>query len=307
MENKKQLVGYDSKTGLYTFKVESGYNQTMEVNGNAISDPLLGFRNGELFTTLTKPESIVYKSKNRVISGYRNVKNGEIMPLEQYRETVDKINKTKTYDESLEDFTYDSIKDEVFALTFYRTYAEGIYKDVETEISAEIEIIEYPVSEYKEITPLYSLDAKNVFDTKCKYVPQNIEMFYEVCEKYGIDKSRITIPTHSGLQYVKIDDTYLTGMEEYQKFSSGLFIGSYQECINKRQYHIQRLMNIVELHLAKSSKKVLDKNTVGSLIKELLTIKSSVYGLHVKTTSSPSQRGLLSKLDALIEIYKQLA
>jgi hypothetical protein len=307
MTNKKQLVGYDSKTGFYTFKVESGYNQTMEVNGKLASDPLLGYKNGELFITSEKPESIIYRNKGRVLSGYKNPKTDEIISVEEFRETVGRIDKTRIFDNDLDAYIYDSIKDEVFALTFYRTYTQGIYEDNETETSVEIEIIEYPVSEYKEITPLYSVDAKHIFETKCKYVPQTIEMFYEICQKYGIDKSRITIPTHSGLQYAKIDDGYLTGIEDFQKSIPTSVIDTYEGCINRRQAHYQRLTDIIELHLAKSSKKVLDKNTVGALIKELLIIKSSVSRLDVKSKDFNSQRSLESKLNELIEIYKQLA
>jgi hypothetical protein len=55
MENSIK-VGYDSQTGFYTFK--NGFNTTMEVNGKSTSDPLRGFRSGELVVTSEKPESI---------------------------------------------------------------------------------------------------------------------------------------------------------------------------------------------------------------------------------------------------------
>jgi hypothetical protein len=61
------------------------------------------------------------------------------------------------------------------------------------------------------------------------------------------------------------------------------------------------------MHLAKRSQKVLDKGTVGELLKELLVLKGRVSGLDVKQKDYSSQRSLNVKISELIETYKQLA
>jgi hypothetical protein len=69
----------------------------------------------------------------------------------------------------------------------------------------------------------------------------------------------------------------------------------------------KRLNDMISMHLAKTSQKILDKGMVGDLLKELLTLKSRVSGLDVKQKDYNSQRSLVVKMNELIETYKQLA
>jgi len=138
-------------------------------------------------------------------------------------------------------------------------------------------------------------------------MPNNMALFYEVCEKYGIDKSRIEMPSHSGLRFAKIDDTYLTGAEDFEKSMANQIIGTYEECIARMESARKRLDDIVSMHMAKRSQKVLDKNTVGELLKELIIVKNRISGLDVKQKDYSSQRSLNVKMNELIETYKQLA
>jgi hypothetical protein len=303
MENSIK-VGHDSQTGFYTFKTL--YSNTMEVNGKSIVDPLKGFSRGELVITSEKPETITYKTSGRKLIGYDNTEDLTTISVEKYKEVEAKVNLTREWDEDSEEFTYSNLEDEVFALRFARTY-KPIYESVDEVHNLEIEFIEYPVSAYKNIIPLYSIEANNVFETKCRFVPNNIEMFLEVCTSFGIDKSRIDIPTHSGLRYAKIDDTYLTGAEDAEKASGITTIGTYDECLARMNSNRQKLEDMVSMHLAKRSQKVLDKGTVGELLKELLVLKGRVSGLDVKQKDYSSQRSLNVKISELIETYKQLA
>ncbi len=306
MEKKQSIkVGYDAQTGMYTF--QSLYNSTMEVNGKSIVNPLTGFKSGELFVISEKPETITYKISGRVVSAYENTETGQTISIDEYKAIQTEINKTRKYNDDTDEYEYDSIEAEVAAVRFSRSYSP-IYENTEAVHELEIEMIEYPVSAYKNIIPLHSLDAKNIFETKCKYMPNNIELFYEVCKKYGIDKSRIDIPTHSGLRYAKIDDSYLTGSEDFEKSaSSASMIGTYEECVSRMNAARKRLDDMISMHLAKRSQKVLDKGTVGELLKELLIVKNRVTSLDVKQKDYNSQRSLTVKMNELIETYKQLA
>jgi hypothetical protein len=297
-------VGYDSQTGFYTFK--NGFNTTMEVNGKSTSDPLRGFRSGELVVTSEKPETITYKTSGRKLISYDNIEDLTTISIEKYKEVEAKINLTREWDEDSEEFTYSNLEDEVFALRFARTY-KPIYENVEEIHNLEIEFINYPVSAYKCIIPLYSINAENVFETKCKYTPNNTELFFEICAQYNIDKNRIELPTHSGLRFIKIDDSYLSGAEDFEKTSGLTIIDTYEACVIKMNTNRKKLEDLISMHLAKRSQKVLDKNTVGELLKDLLSIKSRVSGLDVKQKDYTSQRSLVTKMNELVETYKQLA
>lgn len=297
-------VGYDSQTGFYTFK--NMFNTTMEVNGKSVSDPLRGFRSGELTVISEKPETITYKTSGRKLIGYDNTEDITTISLEKYKEIEAAISKTREYDEDSEEFTYANLEDEVFALRFYRTH-KAIYENVDEVHNLEIEFIEYPVSAFKSIIPLYSIDAANIFETKCKFVPNNTELFFDVCASYGIDKSRIDIPTHSGLRYIKIDDKYVTGMEDFEKTASQSIIGTYEECIARMNSNRKKLEDAISFQIAKQSQKVLDKATVGHLLTELKILQNSVYGLDVKQKEYASHRSVQNRINELINVYKQLA
>ncbi len=302
---KSIKVGHDSQTGMYTF--QSLYNSTMEVNGKSIANPLTGFKSGELFVTSEKPEIITYRVSGRVVAAYKNTETDRTISIEEYKAFQNVINSTRTYNDDTDEYEYNSIEAEVTAVRFARTYTP-IYEDQTTVHELEIEMIEYPVSAYSNIIPLHSLDAKNIFETKCKYVPNNLQLFHEVCENYGIDKSRIDIPSHSGLRYVKLDDTYLSGTEDFEKSaSSSSIIGTYEDCVARMNTARKFLSDIVSMHLAKRSQKVLDKGTVGELLKELITVKNKITSLDVKQKDYNSQRSLAVKMNELIETYKELA
>jgi hypothetical protein len=303
-------VGYDSQTGFYTFNLGYYNFADMKVNGKSLINPLTGVvKQGELYVISEKPETISYSRTATDCTGYTHVETGTVITKEEYNEMQAEINASRTYDEDSEEFIYDEVEDEVKAIRFYRAY-KPLYENVKTEYkyNLEIELIQYPVSAYKNIVPLYSLDAKNVFETRCEYLPDTIELFYEICAQYGIDKTRVDVPNHSNLRYAKIDDTYLTGMEEFEKSvnSTGM-IGTYDECVTKMNSTRKRLEDVVSLHLAKRSQKLLDKGTVGELLKELLALKNRVLGLDVKQKDYSSLRALTTKITELIETYTQLA
>ena len=306
MENSIK-VGYDSRTNLYTFKTPGSYSATnICVNGNPITDPLRGQKVGELMTINERPETITYETSERKLIGYDNTETITTISVKEYQEIVAKIEKTRDYDDDNDEFTYNTIEDEVFATRFFRTHV-AIYETVKTVHNMEIEFISYPVSEYSNIVPLYSIDAKNVFETKCKFTPNNIQTFKDICRARGIDDSRIDIPTHSGLRFVKIDTKFVSGMEEFEKNSNREIIATYEECVAKMNLIKTNLTELINFHFAKQSQNVLDKATVGHLLSQLQILQNSVYGLDVKVKDYNSQRAVQNRIVELINVYKELA
>ena len=304
MENTIK-VGYDSKTDLYTFKTPGTYSaKNVCVNGKPLEDALRLNKVGELMTIKEKPESITYEMGKNELLGYDN--GTTVISVKEYQEFVNIIEKTRQYDDDEDELVYDSIEDEVTAIRFFKTYSK-VYQTFTSTHNMEIEFIEYPVSEYSNIIPLHSIDAKNIFETNCKFIPNNLQIFKDICKARGIDDSRITIPSHSGLRYVQIDKKYISEMEEFQKFSERETIGSYETCINRMNTIKNNLLEIMNFHFAKHSQNVMDKSTVGALLTQLYTLKSSIIGLDVKVKDSNAKRGIASSINDLIDIYKELA
>ena len=304
MENSIK-VGYDSQTGLYV--VKTIYNRALIVNGKPLVDALRGTSNGaDLITISEKPETVTYKTNSRNLIGYDNVENMTTISLKEYNKILEKVVESKTYNEELDEDVYNTIEDEVFATRFFRTY-KAIYENVEEVHNMTIEIIEYPVSAYKNIVPLHSMDAKHILETNCKFTPNNNELFFEICESYGIDRSRIEIPTHSGLRFVKIDNSYVSGMEDFEKSASLSIINTYDKCIERMNDNRKKLDDLISFHLAKQSQKKLDNATVGNLLAQLKILQNSVYGLDVKAKEHNSQRAISNKIAELINTYKEHA
>lgn len=299
-------VGYDSRTNLYTFKIPGGYSaKNVCVNGQPITDPLRGQKVGELMTINERPETITYETSERKLIGYASQGIPTTISVEEYNKTVAKINETRI-DDGDDEFIYKTIEDEVFATRFFRTH-KAIYGTQTTVHNMDIEFISYPVSEYSNIIPLYSIDAKNVFETKCKYEPINLDTFFEVCKEFGVTKDRIDVPSHSGLRYVKIDGKYISGMEAFEKTQNRTVIATYDECVGRMNATRSKLKELVSFHFAKQSQKVLDKATVGHLLSQFRILQNSVYGLGVKVKDESSQRAVLSRINELIKVYKELA
>lgn len=304
MENSIK-VGYDSQTGLYV--VKTIYNKTLIVNGKPLIDALRGTSNGaELITISEKPETIIYKNTIRKLIGYDNTEDMTTIGLTEYNKILEKINSTREYDEDSEQYDYATLEDEVFATRFFRTY-KAIYESVEEIHNMEIEIIEYPVSAYKNIVPLHSMDAKHILETNCKFTPNNNELFFEVCESFGIDKTRIDIPTHSGLRFVKIDGSYVSRMEDFDKSASLSIISTYEKCIERMNDNRKKLEDLIGFHIAKQSQKKVSDATVGNLLTQLQYLQNSVRSLDVKAKEGNSQRAILTRVGELINTYKEQA
>ena len=304
MENSIK-VGYDSQTGLYV--VKTIYNKTLIVNGKPLVDALRGTSNGADFITISeKPETIIYKNTIRKLIGYDNTEDMTTIGLTEYNKILEKINSTREFDEDSEQYDYATLEDEVFATRFFRTY-KAIYESVEEIHNMEIEIIEYPVSAYKNIVPLHSMDAKHILETNCKFTPNNNELFFEVCTSFGIDKSRIDIPTHSGLRFVKIDGSYVSGMEDFDKSASLSIIATYEKCIERMNDNRKKLEDLIGFHIAKQSQKKVSDATVGNLLTQLQHLQNSVRSLDVKAKEGNSQRAILTRVGELINTYKEQA
>jgi len=298
-------VGFDPQTNLYTFKTPVDYSiKNLDVNGKNLVDPLLGYKAGTLMITSEKPETITYKSSNRKHIGYDNIEDHSTISPKEYNETIVSFN--REYDDDNEEHVYVDLETEIKATRFIRNH-KRIYDTIETVHDLEIEMVEYPVSAYTEIVPLYSMDAKNVLETKCTYTPNLMELLMIELDKYGIDKMSIKIPTHSGIRYVQENNKYITGIESFQKSYDRPLIGMYVDCVAKMKKTKEALTELIKFHFAKQSINTLDKTTVGNLLTSLSILQNSVYGLDIKVKDESSKRAVQTRINELVTEYTKLA
>jgi hypothetical protein len=293
-------VGYDQLTNLYMIKPIN--HHPLEVNGKLLSDPIFGYRHDRVYIMSEKPETINYKLYKSITSSYTNTNTDVEISIEEYKSFVDKINLNRSYNDSTDEYVYNTIEDEIYATRFFK-FHKANYEKIEETYELEIEIIDYPVSAYESIIPLYSLNSKDVFNTKCEYTTNHLKTLYEICNQYGIDRSRISVPSHSGLRYVKIDNNYLTG-EDNLKYSN--IIDTYEKCIERMNNDRKKIEDMVNLYLAKISQKTIDKSKLGYLVSKLEIIKNIVSGLETKTKSYNSHKSIIESINELIDTYKKL-
>jgi hypothetical protein len=302
---EKIKVGYDPQTLLYTIKLPNLYGiNNLSVNGRPLLDPMLGFNQGNLVITSIKPTNITYNKDKTNHVGWLNTENDFIMSVEAYQEIVSSFN--RTFCDHTEEWKYANIEAEIKATIFIRNHSKKYAVESET-ISLEIEMIKYPASKYKEIIPLYSMDANNVFETKCMYTPDLMGLLMECLLSHGVTSDYIKIPTHSGIRYVQENDKYITGIEDFQKRHDKSFIGMYSECVSKMEDVKEKLINIVDFHFNKQSNNILNKATVGSLITSLNILQNSIYCLDVKVKDENAKRALNIRINELVTVYQKLA
>jgi len=305
MKKETIKIGYDKETSLYTMKAPASYSiNNLEVNGVSILDPLQGYSSGSLIVTSIKPETITYKKTSNKHIGYDNIEDHSTISPKEYNETIVSFN--REYDDDNEEYVYVDLETEIKATRFIRNH-KRIYENTEEIIHFEIEMIEYPASSFPEIVPLYSMDAKHVFETKCKYTPNLMKVLENSLSKYGVSLSDLKIPTHSGIRYVQINGKYITDIEAYQRRFDRTHIGMYNECTEFFERTISDMDAIIQLHFAKESKKILDKETVGSIVTSLVSLSNSVAGLDVKQKDTSSQRAIQQRMNELVKVYKELA
>jgi len=306
MQNKNIIkIGFDSSTSLYTVQAPTAYSiNNLELNGKPLTDPLRGYNSGSLIVTSQTPKTVNYKRTTRKCIGYDNTEDHSTISLKEYTGTISGF--SREYNDDSGEWVYDDLEAEITATRFIRNH-KAVYANVEEIIPFEIEMIEYPASRFASIVPLYTMDAKNVFETKCMYTPDLMGLLIENLNDYGVTQKDIKVPAHSGIRYVQENNNYITGIEAFQKRFDRAFIGMYTECVTKMQETKDTLKELIDFHFAKQSDAVLDKTTVGSLITSLQTLKNSVCSLDIKVKDESTKRALENKINELITNYIKLA
>ena len=300
-QDKTIKIGFDSKTEIYVIDPSAitSVPSTIEVNGESIQDPIRKRVIGGLVTFKQKPETITYRSKNRVLTHFENI-SGDIHTVAEYEAEKSRLLANAEYNEDLDENVFPSIEEEVAYQVFSRSF-KPVYEYQETLHNVDFEIIEYPVSEYSEIVPIYSLDAKHIFDTKCKVTIDERTLFNQVLREVDpLGNYQVTYPNHSGIRYAKLNGEFVGGTEEYQKRFSQTRILLYAECVSYLESATRELRNLITMHINKKSKLNTKQVLSGELLTELINLKSRFEGINPRAAEANTYHSLTTRLGKLI-------
>lgn len=260
---------------------------------------------------IPKPNDIVVVKKSQERVAYQD-KDGKVLFNDEYQKQLTELtNKGEYYDY---EWKFDNIDDEYNYKKFVQTYTP-IYEEVIDEmVFTNFDIIETIVSEYEEITPVESI-VVNPDEMLFLLRPNRHIILSEVAERLGYkfieDKEygrlreseklkTITVSTHSGYDYTKINGNYITDEERRQFSKIREFRGSYVECIKEKEKQVDLAYNILKPYADRLNQKKLTQVAIGDMLTYLSQLKNRVNNLDVKKAEAITHRTIVSNIQTKI-------
>lgn len=261
---------------------------------------------------IPKPSDIVIIKKSQERVAYQD-KDGKVLFNDEYqKQLTEYTNKGEYYDY---EWKFDNIDDEYSYKKFIQAYTP-IYEEVVDEmVFTNFDIIETIVSEYEEITPVESV-VLNPDEMLFLFRPSRHIILSEVAERLGYnfieDKEygrlreseklkTITVSTHSGYDYTKINGNYINDEERRQFNKIREFRGSYVECIKEKEKYVDLAYGILKPYADRLNQRKLTSTNVGDMITFLSNIKNRIYNLDVKKVDVNTHRTILSNIQTKID------
>lgn len=277
---------------------------------NGIDIPTTSYNSGPVQIPYPTEIKVITTGKKKV--AYKD-NNDKILFVDEYNKLLSVFTSKGEYIDYQWDF--DNIDDEYEYKKFIQTW-QPFYEDVKEEIVfTDFDIVETMISEYEYITPVHSIVTdpdKMLF----VYSPTPTLILTEVAEKLGYqfitDNSygrlregeklkTITVSTHSGFQYTKINGNYI-GDEEKRKFNSiREFRGTYAECLKEKEKQVEIAYNTLKPYADRLIQKKLNQVTVGELLTYLSRLKNHIGSLDVKKVDLINQRTIMGNIQTKID------
>jgi hypothetical protein len=258
------------------------------------------------------PTEIKVVTTRKVKTGYTD-KNDRVLFENEYNDKLSKITSKGEYDDY--EWSFDNIDDEYEYKKFLRTW-QSVYEDVNEEIVfTDFDIVSTIVSEYDYIMPVNSI-VTDPDDMLFIYRPTPELILTEVAEKLGYqfvtdnsygrlkegDKLKtITVSTHSGYQYTKINGNYINDDERHKFNSIREFRGTYNECIGEKDRQVKLAYEILKPYADRLIQRKLNQATVGELLTYLSYLKGRVGALDVKKADITMQRHIMGNIQTKID------
>lgn len=269
--------------------------------------------NGEKITYDYNDNMIVYVGEisrlHRVIlvnniTHYKN--NEEIMSIDDYNKTI------STFNIPNEDGEWESIDDE-FACRKFISLWKAVSEVKEHNTDYDFRIIDLGSEEIPPYTtPHYMMMGKKITNAigLYTYCPKAVELFEELALKHGF--IRVDTDSLNGtygafwatsklkeLAYSKLNGSYIPDTISKRNWSK---TGTASECLEQHKENVRVVEEYLINEKAKMSTKILDKNTIGSVIKELNEILIKTKFLDCKQKSISEQNSLYKKIEILKNI-----
>lgn len=286
-------------------------HDTVSRTVNGIDIPTTSYNSGPIQIPYPTEIKVIKTSKVKV--AYRDHKNNKTIFVEQYNTLLNDITSKGEYDDY--QWEFDNIDDEYEYKKFTQTW-QSVYEDVKEEVVfTDFDIVSTIISEYDYITPIISI-VNEPDDMLFIYRPTPELILTEVAEKLGYtfitDNSygrlreseklkTITVSTHSGYQYTKINGNYINDDERHKFNSIREFRGTYNECIGEKDRQVKLAYEILKPYADRLIQRKLNQATVGELLTYLSYLKGRVGALDVKKADITMQRHIMGNIQTKID------
>lgn len=249
------IVLFDKSTDLYAVPIkpsEIGYGEKFYINDILVSDQSVAYKTGSYFMTKTLPET-AYTIKNVTETVEYNNSKAEVLSKEDYESQLTLLLSKREYDED-GDGEFKTLEDELAYKYFLK---EWFAKQETREIKTDLEIIIKlaPVSEYPEIQSVSTWgDIITAKESLFNYFPRTIETVVKVFKEMGVVRAGEhklgdkfwSNSTHSEIEYLKLNDTYIVNKEENNILKRVLTNTTYEKCIERREADEKLIRNILK-------------------------------------------------------------
>lgn len=251
---------------------------------------------------LEEPKSIFsYQAYNKLYR-YTN-SDGDILLLEDYQKKEKEL-ESKGYENDDGVLEFYDIEDEIKYKRFQKSWKPE-YKAEESVKKEEYEIIEIQDSPNPYIRGFRTIGRG--LEPLFSYIPNPVAMFKEIAAKFGFTEvpdnafgtntsgKHYSIPNHSGIEYIKMNNSFLFTNNNKITFHS--ITGTYQECEERFSNDYQKILDaILKVNVIFENKNLSNLQSKW-VIDTLTSIKEKLDDIDPMKRSYDNKRSLLKFID----------
>jgi hypothetical protein len=286
-----KLNFYKTKFKTYLFTLASNFGEILINDQIKISHTAYGTKEFEL---AVEPKKVVKFLERRSISHYEDTEKNKITP-EQFESK--KAELLKNADRELGDVyeSFQNIDDEYAYKKFLREWNHPVFVHLLDLIPVGFSILNFMYSEYKEIVPLQTVGGE-LDNPTCICTCNPVQTLKDICKDLNIpviehEKEKpqsyqfvMELPSHSGIKYAKLNNTYICTKEGYEHGYQHR--ASYDECVVELKRYKQGILDIIKKHLKMEIDKEISKSERREICSQLTSILEKLQS--VETTKKTS-------------------
>ncbi len=233
--------------------------------------------------------------------GY-TLKDGTECSIEEFNRGSSELH--SYFDDDYEDYNFESLEQEYEVKKRAEKYqgATCIYQDnpVAYEDVTDIEVVGEQCDTGSDfISSAFDVGMLNFSRDSGAFKVESLSVVLN--EVVNISKKNdwaLDVPSHSGIEYVKLSGNYLfTNNSQYKNMRPKIF----KELSKAQSYEKELRENTRKLVLTKCSKDLISGKELGHVYKELCNLKTRVGKLDIKQRDESSKKGVLASMEKLIK------